>query len=79
LVWSRDSEFIYFCTRTGSDVAFLRMRIRDRKTEQITSLKDVHDTEGTFGPWTGVAPDGSILVQRSVGASEIYALDWEAP
>ncbi|MBV9501203.1 MAG: serine/threonine-protein kinase [Acidobacteriaceae bacterium] len=76
--WSRDSEFVYFDT-SGNDAAFFRVRIRDRKIEQIVSLKDVRRTAGTFGPWTGLAPDGSLLVQRDTGASEIYAFDWEAP
>jgi Tol biopolymer transport system component len=79
LDWSRNGEFVYFYTRTGNDVTFLRVRIRDRRTEPIVGLKDVNNTTGTFGPWTGLAPDGSLLVQRDAGASEIYALDWEAP
>jgi Tol biopolymer transport system component len=79
LDWSRNGEFVYFAMKTGSDVTFLRVRIRDRKIEEITSLKDVHDTAGTFGPWTGLAPDGALLAQRDAAASEIYALDWEAP
>jgi len=78
MAWSRESDFVYFDT-TGSDAGFFRVRIRDRKIERIVSLKDVHRSMGTFGPWTGVAPDGSLLLQRDAGASEIYALDWEAP
>ena len=78
--WSRDSGFVYFDTASG-DPNFFRVRIRDRKIERIVSLKDVHRSAstGTFAPWTGLAPDGSLLVQREAGAGEIYALDWEAP
>jgi serine/threonine protein kinase/Tol biopolymer transport system component len=79
LAWSRDSEFVYFNRRTGSNVALLRMRIRNRKTAQITTLNDVNNTAGTYGPWTGPSPDGSLLLQRDAGTSQIYALDWEAP
>jgi hypothetical protein len=32
-----------------------------------------------MGPWTGLAPDGSPLIQRDASFNEIYALDWEAP
>jgi serine/threonine protein kinase/Tol biopolymer transport system component len=78
LSWSRDGVFVYFDT-FGSDTAFFRLRIRDRKIERIVSLRDVRRTTGTFGPWTGIALDGSPLLQRDAGASEIYALDWEAP
>lgn len=76
--WSHDSEFVYFDT-AGSDPAFFRVHIRDRKIERIVSLKDVRRTLGTFGSWTGLAPDDSLLLQRDAGASEIYAFDWEAP
>jgi Tol biopolymer transport system component len=78
LTWSNDGRFVYF-DRTGSDPAFFRVSIRDRKVERIVGLEDVHRNMGTFGPWTGLAPDGSLLVQRDAGASEIYALDWDAP
>src|SRR5689334_22843942 len=76
--WSRDGGYVYFDT-LGSNPGFFRMRIRDRKVERVVSLKDLRRTRGTFGPWTGLAPDGSLLIQRDAGASEIYALDWEAP
>jgi serine/threonine protein kinase/Tol biopolymer transport system component len=76
--WSRDSGFVYFDT-LGNDPAFFRVRIHDRRIERIVSLKDIHRSMGAFGPWTGLASDGSLLVQRDAGASEIYALDWEAP
>lgn len=76
--WSRDGVFVYFDT-AGTDPAFFRMRIRDRRIERIVSLKDIHRSLGTSGTWTGLAADGSLLLQRDAGASEIYALDWDAP
>ena len=78
LSWSRDSEFVYF-TMAVNDPAFFRVRIRDRKIERIVSLKEAHRTLGTGGPWSGLAPDGSPLIQRDAGTNEIYAFDWEAP
>lgn len=76
--WSRDSKFVYFDTG-GNNAGFYRMRVRDRKIALIANLKNLHRTVGSFGPWSGLAPDGSLLVQQDAGASEIYALDWEAP
>jgi hypothetical protein len=69
---------VYFDT-VGNDPSFFRVRIRDRRIERIVSLKDIRRTAGTFAPWTGVALDGSLLIQRDAGTSEIYALDWDAP
>jgi serine/threonine protein kinase/Tol biopolymer transport system component len=76
--WSRNGEWVHFDT-IGSDPGFFRVRLRDRKLERLASLKGVPRTAGTIGTWAGLAPDDSLLVQRDVGANEIYALNWEAP
>jgi Tol biopolymer transport system component len=76
--WSSDSEYIYFDTY-GADLAFFRVRVRDRKVERIVRLTDVPRAMGDMGPWTGLDPDGSPLIQRDASFNEIYALDWEAP
>jgi Tol biopolymer transport system component len=78
--WSHDSEYIYFDT-LGKDAAFFRVRVRNRKVERIIDLKDFRRSinVGTFGPWTGLAPDGSLLLLRDASFDEIYALDWDAP
>jgi dipeptidyl aminopeptidase/acylaminoacyl peptidase len=76
--WSRDSEYIYIDT-LDTDTAFFRFRIRDRKLEQLVNLKDMPRGVGSLGSWTGVALDGSPLIQRDASLDEIYALDWEAP
>lgn len=34
---------------------------------------------GRFGPWTGIAPDDSILVIRDISEEEIYALETKLP
>jgi Tol biopolymer transport system component len=74
--WSRDSKFIFFDT-AGSEPALYRVRISDRKLEQLVSLTNIRRT-GTFA-WTGLAPDDSPLLLRDAGTEEIYALDWQAP
>jgi hypothetical protein len=76
--WSRNGEFIYF-DRSGPSPGFCRVRIRDRRLEQLVSLQNIHRSVGTFGTWTGLAPDDSLLVQRDAGATEIYALEWDTP
>ena len=34
---------------------------------------------GSFGSWTGLAPDDSPLALRDISTYEIYALDWQLP
>ncbi len=73
--WSWDGKYIYFDTWSN---AFYRVRISDRKVEQIP-VKNVKRAPGIMGEWMGLAPDGSILLLRDAGIQDIYALDWEAP
>jgi eukaryotic-like serine/threonine-protein kinase len=74
--WSRDSKFIFFDT-AGNEPALYRVRISDRKVEQLVSLRNIRRT-GTYA-WTGLALDDSPVLLRDAGTDEIYALDWQAP
>jgi Tol biopolymer transport system component/DNA-binding winged helix-turn-helix (wHTH) protein len=78
--WSRDSRYVYFRSDIEAGPLVYRVRISDRKVEQVASLKDLRLANGsTLTNWMGLAPDGSPLFVRDVGSQEIYALDWEAP
>jgi WD40 repeat protein len=78
--WSRDSQYIYFhIAQLNSPAGIFRVRIADRKAEEIESLKDVRRTGGVFGAWEGLAPDDSPLMLRDTATQEIYALDAELP
>ena len=78
--WSRDGKYFYFDGTVRGEPAFYRLRVSDRKLERVGSLKDLGRlASGTFGTWTGLAPDDSPLALRDIGTQEIYALDWEAP
>jgi serine/threonine protein kinase/Tol biopolymer transport system component len=77
--WSHDGRYIYLTT-PGADPAFARIGLlSDHRMERLTSLKDIRLFIGTFGSWTGIAPDDSLLILRDTSADEIYALDWIAP
>jgi len=79
--WSRDGSYIYFddpYTRPD-DLALYRVRVSDRKVEELTTLDSRVLTWAIVGKWTGLAPDDSPLVLRDNSVEEIYALDWEAP
>ena len=75
--WSRDGRSVYFL-RTPENPAILRIRISDRKLEQIADLKGFEST-GWWGIWLGLDPDDSPLMLREAGTQDVYALDWEAP
>jgi len=75
--WSKDSEYVYFLILDQTQPAVMRIRIRDRKLEQVADLKNFRQT-GFFGVWMGLAPDDSPLLLRDTGTQDIYALDWKA-
>jgi hypothetical protein len=75
--WSRDGQYVYFL-QMPPDPGVLRVGIRDRKVEQVASLKGFQMT-GYFGLWLGIAPDDSPLLLKDTGTQEIVSLDWQAP
>jgi eukaryotic-like serine/threonine-protein kinase len=79
LTWSPDSRYIGFDTSFTEDPGFYRIRVADWHIERLLSLKDIHRFADVFGPWSGMAPDGSILLVRDISTQEIYALDVDIP
>ncbi len=74
--WSRDRQYVYFL-RWLDNPAVLRVRITDRKVEQVSDLTNL-PTTGNIGPWLGLAPDDSPLVLKDTGTQDVYSLDWES-
>jgi Tol biopolymer transport system component len=76
--WSRDGSYIYFVDPYTNVAALYRVRISDRKVEQLATLNSQILAWASAGKWTGLAPDDSPLVLRDTSVEEVYALDWEA-
>jgi Tol biopolymer transport system component len=79
--WSRDGDYVYFLVRSKNTPATVILRIgtRDRKVEQVASLRNFKQPTVDWGGWAGLAPDDSPILLREAGTPEIYALDWDAP
>lgn len=77
--WTSDSKYVLFDTFESKYPAFYRLRISDAHLETVTSTQDVRRFYGEFGPWTGMAPDGSPLLVRDISNEEVYALDLQLP
>jgi eukaryotic-like serine/threonine-protein kinase len=77
--WTPDSRYLYFDSGLGKDPDIYRMRIADRRVEQVVSLKDFRRVIIGLTPWIGLTPDGSPLLMRDTGTQEVYALDFDAP
>jgi Tol biopolymer transport system component len=79
---SPDSKYLYFVRDSPENPQVLRVRLSDRKTESVASLRGLRriaDPATGGSSWVGVAPDGSPLLTRDTGTQEIYALDVKWP
>jgi len=79
LNWSADSKFVYFDNGFSAEPAVYRVRLADRKVEQIVSLKDFRRVVNPWNSWFGVTPEGEVLLMHDTGSQEVYALDLEIP
>ena len=77
LEWSRDGQNIYLKDFAGKG-AVARIRISDRKLEQVADLNNFSDT-GRAGGSLSLMPDDSPLLLRDTGTQDVYALAWIAP
>ena len=77
LNWSHDGQYVYVLDFRGKN-AVMRIRISDRKQEQVVDLKNFATT-GRYGGSLALAPDDSPLLLRDTGSQDVYSVDWETP
>jgi Tol biopolymer transport system component/DNA-binding winged helix-turn-helix (wHTH) protein len=77
--WTPDGKSILFDTFGAPQSAFYRIRVSDLKLETVASTGDMRRYYGDFGPWSGMAADGSPLLVRDIGSEDAYALDLQLP
>jgi len=82
--WSADGKYVYYSTlMTGNllgsgGATVYRVRVSDVHTERLLPTIDF-PLVGNSGNWSGPAADGSPLLLRELGTSNVYALDLDAP
>jgi Tol biopolymer transport system component/DNA-binding winged helix-turn-helix (wHTH) protein len=77
--WTPDGKSVLFDTFDVPHPAFYRIRVSDLRLETVASTAEVRRYYGPFGPWTGMAADGSPLLVRNISNEEAYALDLQLP
>ena len=77
--WMSDSKSILFDTFDVADPAFYRIHLPDLRLQTVASMRDLRRYYGDFGPWSGIAPDGSPLLVRDISNEEVYSLDLQLP
>lgn len=77
--WTDGGKDILFDTLEVPNPAFYRLHLSNLHLETVVRIDDIPRYYGPFGPWTGVAPDGSPLLVRDISTDEIYSLDLKLP
>jgi len=78
--WSTDSQFVYYQHAfVGEDQPIFRVRVSDRKVEQIASAQDLQRADALSYSMTGLTPDNSPLILLLHANSDVAALELELP
>jgi DNA-binding winged helix-turn-helix (wHTH) protein/Tol biopolymer transport system component len=78
--WSSDSQYVYYQhLEEGKGQPIFRVRIRDRKIEQITSARQIPRADMLGYTMTGLTPNDEPLATLIHRNSDIYALDLDLP
>jgi Tol biopolymer transport system component/DNA-binding winged helix-turn-helix (wHTH) protein len=77
--WSKDSKSVMFDMTGATGPGFSRLRLPDMRIETVVNTQEIRRYHGEFGPWTGMAPDGSPLLVRDISSEEVYSLDLHLP
>lgn len=77
--WASDSSALYFGALISNKQTQYRITMRDRRVERVVSFPEALQEVVSFALWSGIAPDGSLIVARDLSNEEIYALEWQIP
>ena len=75
LNWSHDGQYVYVLDSAGKN-AVVRIRVSDRKVENVADLKDFATT-GRYGGALALTPDDQPLLLHDTGSQDVYSVDWE--
>ena len=81
--WSGQGDYIYYFEMPDNfsqekEWNADRLRLADHKPEKLCSFHGLNLT-GSYGWWSGPAPDGSPLTLSDTSRRDIYAIDVELP
>jgi Tol biopolymer transport system component len=78
--WSRDGRYVYFQDfLRGRDQTILRVRLRNRRVEEIASREQLFRSGVRSFSLTGLAPDDSLLITIVSSKVDIYQLSVNLP
>jgi Tol biopolymer transport system component len=76
---SRDGKYVYYQDQLEADQPIMRARIDGGKIEQITSSRQIPQSDLTGYSLAGLAPDDAPIASVFRKNSDVYALDLDLP
>ena len=76
LAWSGDSRFLYASNPIGDRPEIIRIDIENANVEPAVDSSSLSKLAGNINTWSGITPDGDIILKRLWGADEIFALNY---
>lgn len=77
--WSSDSKSLYLGAKVNNRQGQYRINVADKQLERVVSLPEVLHEAVSFALWSGMAPDGALIVARDLSRQEIFGLEWQTP
>jgi DNA-binding winged helix-turn-helix (wHTH) protein/Tol biopolymer transport system component len=77
--WSSDSKYVYYQHVQTEEQPIFRVRISDRKIEQVTSASQLFRADVLSYSMTGLTPDNSPLASLVHTNSDVHALELDVP
>jgi len=78
--WTSDSLYVYYQhAAQGEEQPIFRVRVSDRKVEQITSARQILRADVLGYTLTGLTPDNSPVASLVRRNSDVYALELDLP
>jgi Tol biopolymer transport system component len=76
LNWSSDSRYLYAASSMSGQAKILRVPVDSGNVEAVLNLDSLSKSVGYLGPWFSLTPGDSIILNRWLDGSEIYALSY---
>jgi serine/threonine protein kinase len=76
--FTKDGQYLDFFDFIGTRAVVMRVRMSDLHVERVADLKDLVMV-GQYRTWFAPTPDGSFMLLRDAGTTDVYSLDWQEP